>query len=320
MNHSGLLWKTTRSLLKSSYIFGEDVKFGGVFRCTQDLNSKFGTNRVFNTPLCEQGIIGFAIGLAAQGNLSIAEIQFTDYILPAFDQIVNEAAKMRYRSGNDFNCGGLTIRTPCSAVGHGGHYHSQSNEAFFANAPGLKMVIPRGPVQAKGLLRAAILDPNPVIVFEPKSLYRRTESEVPIEDYTLQLEKAEIVKPGKHLTVISYGPQVYVVEKAVEEIEREHKDVSIEIIDLQSVAPIDADTITASVRRTGRCVISHEAPLTSGLGAEILSILQEKCFERLEAPIRRVCSYDTPFPLALEPYHLPNRIRVKEAILETLNF
>jgi 2-oxoisovalerate dehydrogenase E1 component beta subunit len=270
--------------------------------------------------LCEQGIIGFAIGLAAQNNIAVAEIQFSDYILPAFDQIVNEAAKMRYRCGGDFNCGGLTIRAPCAAVGHGGHFHSQSNEAFFANAPGLKLVVPRGPAQAKGLLRAAILDPNPVIVFEPKSLYRRTEAHIPIEDFTLELEKADIMKPGKHLTVISYGPQVYVVEKAVAEIEKEHPDVSIEIIDLQTVYPMDAETIISSVRRTGRCVISHEAPVSSGIGAEVLSILQDKCFERLEAPIKRVCGYDTPFPLGLESYHLPNRIRVKEAILQTLEF
>ena len=168
---------------QNSFLFGEDVKFGGVFRCTQNLNQKYGDRRVFNTPLTEQGIAGFAIGLAAQGNFSIGEIQFTDYILPAFDQLVNEAAKMRFRSGNDWNCGGLTIRTPCGSVGHGGLWHSQSNEAFFAHASGLTLVQPRDCIRAKGLLLASILDPNPVIFFEPKSLYRKLEQDVPIEPY-----------------------------------------------------------------------------------------------------------------------------------------
>jgi len=301
-------------------VFGEDVKFGGVFRCTEDLNKDFGSNRVFNTPLCEQGIVGFGIGLAVQNNLAVAEIQFTDYILPAFDQLVNEAAKLRYRSGNDYNCGGLTVRTTCAAVGHGGHYHSQSNESFFLNSPGIKLVVPRGPRQAKGLLRAAILDPNPVIVFEPKSLYFLKEDQVPLDDYELELGKAEIVKEGKDLTIITYGPQFYVVEKAVKEVEESWKGTSIEIIDLQTIQPIDAKTIIASVKKTGRCLISHEAPITGGVGAELLSLVQENCFEFLQAPVKRVCGFDTPFPATLEPFYLPNGIRVKEEIINSLKY
>ncbi|KAJ2303613.1 2-oxoisovalerate dehydrogenase subunit beta 2, mitochondrial, partial [Coemansia sp. RSA 2706] len=180
----------------TAVVFGEDVAFGGVFRCSVGLADEFGGERVFNTPLTEQGIAGFGIGMAAMGHTSIAEIQFADYIFPAFDQLVNEAAKFRYRSGNEFNAGGLTVRTPSAAVGHGGHYHSQSPEAFFAHVPGLKVVVPRSAVQAKGLLMSAIRDPNPTIVFEPKILYRSAVEQVPVDDYMLPLSQAEILKPG----------------------------------------------------------------------------------------------------------------------------
>lgn len=291
-----------------------------MFRCTEGLNREFGTKRVFNTPLCEQGIVAFGIGLAVNKSLAVAEIQFTDYMLPAFDQLVNEAAKLRYRSGNDYHCGGLTVRTTCAAVGHGGHYHSQSNEAFFLNAPGIKMIVPRGPIQAKGLLRAAILDPNPVIVFEPKSLYFQKEDMVPTGDYELQLEKAEVVKTGGNLTIVTYGPQFYIVMNAVQEVEAQNPDVSIEVIDLQTIQPIDQETIIDSVKKTGRCLISHEAPVTGGVGSEILSIVQENCFDYLEAPVRRVCGWDTPFPGTLEPFYLPNVVRVREEILKCLKY
>lgn len=291
-----------------------------MFRCTDGLNKEFGTNRVFNTPLCEQGIVGFGIGLAAQNNFAVAEIQFTDYMLPAFDQIVNEAAKLRYRSGNDYDCGGLTVRTTCAAVGHGGHYHSQSNEAFYLNAPGIKMVVPRGPIQAKGLLRAAILDPNPILVFEPKSLYFQKEDTVPTTDYTLELGKAEVTKEGRDITIITYGPQFYHVMNAVEELEAQMPGVSIEIIDLQTIQPIDQATVIASVKKTGRCIISHEAPVTGSVGSELLAIIQENCFEYLQAPIKRVCGLDVPFPGTLEPFYLPNTIKVKEAIIDCLKF
>ncbi len=275
------------------------MKFGGVFRCSIDLNAKYGTDRVFNTPLCEQGIAGFAIGYASVGKTAIAEIQFADYIFPAFDQIVNEAAKFRYRSGSQFHVGGLTIRTPCGAVGHGGHYHSQSPEAYFAHTPGLKVVIPRDCVQAKGLLLASIRDPNPVIFLEPKALYRNAEDQVPVGDYTLDLHKAEVVREGTDLTMIAWGAQVKVAEKAAKWAEE--NGISVELIDLQTIYPYDLDTLVRSVKKTGRCIITHEAPVTGGFGSELSAKLQESAFSSLEAPILRVCGYDTPFPLSHEP-------------------
>lgn len=284
---------------KSAILFGEDVKFGGVFRCSLDLNSKYGTDRVFNTPLCEQGIAGFAIGYASVGGTAIAEIQFADYIFPAFDQIVNEAAKFRYRSGSQFNVGGLTIRTPCGAVGHGGHYHSQSPEAYFAHTPGLKVVIPRDCIQAKGLLLASIRDKNPVIFLEPKALYRGAEDEVPVGDYTLDLHKAEIVEPGKDITMVAWGAQFKVAQKAA--AWARDNGISVELIDLQTIYPYDLETLVKSVKKTGRCIITHEAPVTCGFGAELTAKLQETVFSSLEAPITRVCGYDTPFPLSHEP-------------------
>uniref|UniRef100_A0A0R0KFL9 3-methyl-2-oxobutanoate dehydrogenase (2-methylpropanoyl-transferring) n=1 Tax=Glycine max TaxID=3847 RepID=A0A0R0KFL9_SOYBN len=203
-----------------SYVFGEDVSFGGVFRCTTGLADQFGKKRVFNTPLCEQGIVGFGIGLAAMGNRAIAEIQFADYIFPAFDQIVNEAAKFRYRSGNQFNCGGLTVRAPYGAVGHGGHYHSQSPEAFFCHVPGIKVVIPRSPRQAKGLLLSCIRDPNPVVFFEPKWLYRLAVEEVPEDDYMLPLSEAEVIRQGSDVTLVGWGAQLAIMEQACLDAEK----------------------------------------------------------------------------------------------------
>lgn len=291
---------------QSAILFGEDVKFGGVFRCSLDLNSKYGTDRVFNTPLCEQGIAGFAIGYASVGGTAIAEIQFADYIFPAFDQLVNEAAKFRYRSGSQFNVGGLTIRTPCGAVGHGGHYHSQSPEAYFAHTPGLKVVIPRDCVQAKGLLLASIRDKNPVIFLEPKALYRGAEDEVPVGDYTLELHRAEVVEPGKDITMVAWGAQFKVAQKAA--AWARDNGISVELIDLQTIYPYDLETLVKSVKKTGRCIITHEAPVTCGFGAELTAKLQETVFSSLEAPITRVCGYDTPFPLSHEPVgRTPNR-------------
>lgn len=301
-------------------VFGEDVSFGGVFRATTGLAEKFGRDRVFNTPLTEQGIAGFAIGMAAVGHTAIAEIQFADYIFPAFDQIVNEAAKYRYRSGNQFDVGGLTIRAPCSAVGHGGHYHSQSPEAFFAHCPGLKIVTPRSPIQAKGLLLASIRDRNPVIFFEPKSLYRAAVEEVPVADYELPLGKAEILKRGKDVTVVGYGAQIYTLENAIQLAERKLPGISCELIDLRTILPWDVDTVVESVKKTGRLVIAHEAPKTSGMGAEIASTVMEHCFLRLEAPIQRVCGWDTPFPLIFEKFYMPNMIRCFDAIKTVVEY
>eukprot|EP00127_Corallochytrium_limacisporum_P001434 Clim_evm56s55 gene=Clim_evmTU56s55 len=300
-------------------VFGEDVAFGGVFRCTMDLASKHGKHRVFNTPLCEQGIAGFGIGLATGGCTAIAEIQFADYVFPAFDQIVNEAAKYRYRSGNLFDCGSLTFRMPCGAVGHGGHYHSQSPEAYFAHTPGLKIVIPRGPIQAKGLLLASVRDKNPVVFMEPKILYRAATEDVPVGDYEIELGKAEVLKEGDDLTMVAWGHQLNTVRLAAEEAEKKH-GCSIEIIDLRTILPWDSETIEKSVMKTGRLIVTHEAPLTGGFAAEIAAKIQSKCFLHLEAPVSRVTGYDTPFPLVFEPFYMPNKFRLLDAIDNTLNY
>ncbi|KAJ2783578.1 hypothetical protein H4R18_001631 [Coemansia javaensis] len=304
----------------TSVVFGEDVAFGGVFRCSVGLASEFGSERIFNTPLTEQGIAGFGIGLAAMGHTAVAEIQFADYILPAFDQIVNEAAKYRYRSGNEFNAGGLTIRAPCAAVGHGGLYHSQSPEAFFAHVPGLKVVVPRSAVQAKGLLLAAIRDPNPAIVLEPKILYRSAVEEVPAADYVLPLGKAEVLRPGKDATVVGYGSQIYALENAIQMVERDMPGVSCELIDLRTILPYDVDMVAESVTRTGRLIIAHEAPRTQGFAAELAAEIQERCFLRLESPIERVCGLSTPHPLAFERLYMPCAVRCYEAIKRSLEY
>ncbi|WP_279191762.1 MULTISPECIES: alpha-ketoacid dehydrogenase subunit beta [Marinobacter] len=299
--------------------FGEDVGvFGGVFRATSNLQQKYGKSRCFNTPLVEQGIIGFANGLAAQGSVPVAEIQFADYIFPAFDQIVNESAKYRYRSGNLFNVGGLTIRAPYGGGIAGGLYHSQSPEAYFAHTPGLKIVVPRNPHQAKGLLLAAIHDPNPVLFFEPKRLYRASVGEVPDEDYRLPLGEAEITKEGTDVTILGWGAQMDVIDQAVERAEKE--GISCEVIDLRSILPWDVETVANSVLKTGRLVITHEAPLTGGFAGEIAATIQERCFLYLESPIARVTGIDTPFPLVLEKEHLPNHLKVYEAIRESVEF
>jgi len=301
-----------------SYVFGEDVGFGGVFRCTVGLRDKFGRSRVFNTPLCEQGIVGFGIGLASMGNRAIAEIQFADYIYPAFDQIVNEAAKYRYRSGNMFNTGGLTIRAPYGAVGHGGHYHSQSPEAFFCHVPGIKVVIPRSPSQAKGLLLASIRDPNPVVFFEPKLLYRMAVEEVSEDDYTLPLSSAEVMREGSDITLVGWGAQLTIMEQACTEAAKD--GISCELIDLRTLIPWDQELVEASVNKTGRLLVSHEAPVTGGFGAEIAAYITERCFLRLEAPIVRVCGLDTPFPLVFEPFYLPTKNKILDAIKAAVQF
>lgn len=319
-------------------IFGEDVAFGGVFRCTVGLQDKFGKDRVFNTPLCEQGIVGFGIGMASAGATAIAEIQFADYIFPAFDQIVNEAAKFRYRSGAQFDCGGLTIRAPCGAVGHGALYHSQSVEGYFAHCPGLKIVMPRGPIQAKGLLLSCIRDRNPCLFFEPKILYRLAVEQVPIKDYMLPIGKAEVINEGDDVTLIGWGTQVHVLQEVCE-MARDTLNCSCELIDLVTIAPWDRETIIESVKKTGRVLIAHEAPLTAGFGAEIAATLQNECFLHLEAPIIRVSSvdvgfeteltiflssqvtgYDTPFPHVFEPFYLPDKWKCLEAVKKLINY
>ncbi|VDD90365.1 unnamed protein product [Enterobius vermicularis] len=294
-------------------VLGEDVAFGGVFRCTVGLRDKYGADRVFNTPLCEQGIAGFGIGLAVAGATAIAEIQFGDYIFPAFDQFVNEAAKYRYRSGNMFNCGKVTFRTACGAVGHGGLYHSQSPEGYFAHASGLRIVYPRGPIMAKGLLLSCVRDDNPCLFLEPKVLYRLGSEEVPVADYTIPLSKAEVVREGKDLTMVAWGTQVHVLLEAAE-MAKEKLGVECEVIDLRTILPWDIDTVATSVCKTGKLIVSHEAPQTQGFGGEISSTIQEQCFLNLEAPITRICGWDTPFPHVYEPFYIPSKWRVFDAI------
>jgi len=303
---------------ETAVVFGEDVAFGGVFRCTMGLLDEFGEDRVLNMPINEQGLVGFGIGMAAVGGTAIAEVQFADYIFPAMDQICNEAAKFRYRSGGEFNVGGLTIRAPANAVGHGGHYHSQSPEAYFAHTPGLKVVYPRDAITAKGLLLSSIRDQNPTIFFEPKRLYRASVQDVPIGDFTLPLGKAEILQEGSDITCVAWGAQVHTMIAACDRAAEE--GISCEVIDLQTIQPWDAETIVNSVMKTGRLMVTHEAPLTAGFAGEIASTIQKDCFLSLEAPIARVCGADTPFPLAFEKIYLPDELKVYDAIKKTVEF
>ncbi|MDU0111723.1 transketolase C-terminal domain-containing protein [Psychrosphaera aquimarina] len=302
-----------------SCVFGEDVgHFGGVFRATSGLQEKFGKDRVFNTPLVEQGIMGFANGLAALGYTTIAEIQFADYIFPAFDQIVNETAKFRYRSGNEFNVGNLVIRTPYGGGIAGGLYHSQSPEAYFAHTPGLQLVFPRNAYQAKGLLTSCIESNDPVIFFEPKRLYRASVGEVPEEKYSIPLGKAEVVKQGTDISLLAWGAQVEIIEKAAAMAEED--GISCEIIDLRTVLPWDKETVVNSVIKTGRLIVSQEAPITSGFASEISATIQQECFLHLESPIDRVCGLDTPYPLAHEKEYMADHLKVYEAIKRSVNY
>ncbi|KAL3144537.1 2-oxoisovalerate dehydrogenase subunit beta 2, mitochondrial [Trebouxia sp. C0010 RCD-2024] len=304
---------------KRALVFGEDVSFGGVFRCTAGLLQRFGKDRVFNTPLSEQGIVGFGIGAAASGYTAIAEIQFADYIYPAFDQIVNEASKYRYRSGGEFNCGGLTIRAPYGAVGHGGHYHSQSPESFFTHIPGIKVVVAGGPADAKGLLLSAIQDPDPVVFFEPKMMYRTAVEDVPKGEYTIPLGKAKLKRQGTDITLVGWGQQVAVLEKAAQ-VCQDSFDISCEVIDLRTLLPWDVAAVEESVNKTGRLLVSHEAPVTGGFGAEVIASITNRCFARLEAPPLRTCGYDTPFPLIYEPIYMPTAQKIVDAVQAALEY
>ncbi|KAF2719222.1 thiamine diphosphate-binding protein [Polychaeton citri CBS 116435] len=306
---------------KSTILFGEDVAFGGVFRCSMNLASEFGEDRVFNTPLSEQGIMGFAIGAAMEGMKPIAEIQFADYVFPAFDQMVNELAKIRYRIGTNAsqNCGGVVVRMPMGGVGHGALYHSQSPESLFTHVPGLRVVVPRSPLQAKGLLLAAIKSPDPVIFMEPKILYRAAVEHVPAEEYELPLSKAEVLKSGSDVTIISYGTPLYTCQAAVVAAERDIK-CSVELIDLRAIYPWDRPAIFESVRKTGRCIVVHESMVNAGVGAEVAAAIQEACFLRLEAPVQRIAGWSTHPGLAYERFNIPDVARVYDAIKTTLDF
>lgn len=299
-------------------LLGEDIgKFGGVFRATAGLYEEFGPTRVMDTPLAESGIIGTAIGLAVNGMRPVAEIQFADFIFPGFDQIVSELAKLRYRSGGMYSAP-VVIRTPFGGGIKGGHYHSQSPESLFIHISGLKVVAPSNPYDAKGLLLSAMRQDDPVVFFEPKRIYRASKGEVPDGDYEVPLGKAAILREGSDLTVITYGAMVHEALAAVEDAGA--AGVSVELIDLRTLWPLDIDALVASTQKTGRVVIVHEAPRTCGFGGEIATLLQERCFTHLEAPIRRVTGWDTPFPYTLENEYLPLRPRILQGIVDTAAF
>jgi pyruvate dehydrogenase E1 component beta subunit len=297
-------------------VLGEDIgKFGGVFRATSGLYEEFGADRVIDTPLAEAGIIGTAIGMALYGLRPVPEIQFGDFIFPAFDQIVNELAKFRYRSGGNYTCP-VVIRTPVGGGIRGGHYHSQSPEALFIHTPGIKVVAPSNPYDAKGLLLASMRQNDPVLFMEPKRIYRASKGEVPDGDFTIELGQANIVREGDQVTVLAWSGMVSIAEEAAKKLE----GVSVEVIDLRTLMPFDIDAILASVQKTGRCVIVHEAPRTCGFGAELIASIQERAIEYLEAPIIRVTGADTPFPYSLEHEYLPTADRVINAIRKTLEW
>ncbi|MFZ5469311.1 MAG: alpha-ketoacid dehydrogenase subunit beta [Myxococcota bacterium] len=299
-------------------VLGEDVgKFGGVFRATAGLYEEFGPDRVIDTPLAEGGIIGAAIGMAMYGLRPVPEIQFSDFIFPAFDQIVNELAKLRYRSGGQY-AAPMVIRTPFGGGIKGGHYHSQSPESLFIHTAGLTVVAPSNPYDAKGLLLSALRHPDPVLFFEPKRIYRAAKGEVPEGDYEVPLGKAAVVREGEAVTVISYGAMVHEAAEAVERAARQ--GVFCELIDLRTLWPLDLECIVTSARKTGRVVVVHEAARTCGLGAEISSLIHERCFVHLEAPVKRVTGWDTPFPYTLESEYLPLAGRILAGIEQTAQF
>ena len=301
-------------------VLGEDIgKFGGVFRATSGLYDEFGGDRVIDTPLAEAGIIGTAIGMALYGLRPVPEIQFGDFIFPAFDQIVNELAKFRYRSGGQYTCP-MVIRTPVGGGIRGGHYHSQSPEALFIHTPGLKIVAPSNPYDAKGLLLAAMRQNDPVLFMEPKRIYRASRGEVPEGDYTLELGKAALLhgREGTQVTVIAWSGMVSIADEAATRAAQD--GISVEVLDLRTLMPFDIEAILACVKRTGRVVIVHEAPRTCGFGAELIASIQERAIEYLEAPILRVTGLDTPFPYSLEHEYMPNADRVLGAIRQTLEW
>jgi 2-oxoisovalerate dehydrogenase E1 component beta subunit len=310
-------------------VYGQDVGyFGGVFRCTEGLQSKYGRSRVFDAPISEGGIVGTAVGMAAYGLRPVVEVQFADYFYPASDQIVSEAARLRYRSAGDFSAP-LTIRMPCGGGIYGGQTHSQSPEALFTHVCGIRTVMPSNPYEAKGLLIASIENDDPVIFLEPKRLYNgpfdghhdrpvvpwsaHPSSEVPEGHYTVPLDTAKVFRAGTAVTVLTYGTMVFVSDAAARE-----SGVDAEIIDLRTLWPLDLNAVVASVQKTGRCVIVHEATRSSGFGAELAALVQEHCFYQLEAPIERVAGWDTPYPHALEWEYLPGPARVAAALQRTL--
>lgn len=299
-------------------VFGEDVgRLGGVFRATEGLQQEFGEERVVDAPLNEVGIVGAAVGMAMTGMHPCIEIQFADFIYPAFDQIVNELAKVRYRSGGQFSAP-MVIRTPYGAGVRGGHYHSQSPEAYFVHTAGLKVVIPSNPADAKGLLKAALRDEDPVLFMEPKRLYRSAKGEIPEGEHVVPLGVAAVPRPGDDVTILTYGAMVPVCLQAAEQFAV--SGTSVEVLDLRTLWPLDIEAVLASVRKTGRVVIVHEAPRACGYGAELAAQISERAIEFLQAPIVRVAGPDTPVPYTLEPRYVPDVDRISRAIQRVLKF
>ncbi len=314
---------------ESVIIIGQDAGyFGGVFRCTEGLQRKYGEHRVLDAPIAEGGIIASAIGMGVNGLRPVAEIQFADYIYPGCDQIISELARLRYRTAGDFFAP-VTVRTPCGGGIRGGQTHSQSPEGIFTHVCGLKIIMPSNPYDAKGLLISAIEDDDPVIFFEPKRIYNgpfdgdpdkpavpwtsHPKGEVPKDYYTVPIGRAEIVQPGEEVTILCYGTMVHVAQAAAK-----HAEVDAEIIDIRTMSPLDVDTIKTSVEKTGRCVITHEATRFSGFGAELSATVQEECFFHLVAPIMRVTGWDTPYPHAFEWEYFPGQQRISLALEKVL--
>ncbi len=299
-------------------VLGEDVgKNGGVFRATEGLWEKFGPERVIDTPLNETGIVGMAIGMALNGLRPVAEIEFSDFIYPAFDQIVSEMAKFRYRSAGQFTAP-VVVRAPSGGGIKGGLYHSQSPEAYFIHTAGLKVVMPSTPADAKGLLASAMRDPDPVIFLEPKALYRTAKGEVPAGDHAVRLGEARVVREGHDVTLVTYGAMVPVGEEAAARAAGE--GIGVEVIDLRTLWPLDVETVVRAVEMTGRAIVLHEAPRTCGFGAELTALIQEKAFLHLKAPVARVTGFDTPFPYALEKTYIPDARRTLDAIRAAVAF
>jgi len=299
-------------------VLGEDVgRNGGVFRATEGLYDEFGEDRVIDTPLAESGIVGTSIGMAAYGLKPVPEIQFSGFMYPAFDQIVSHAARLRTRSRGRFTCP-LVVRAPYGGGIRAPEHHSESKEAFYAHEPGLKVVIPSTPYDTKGLLTAAIRDPDPVIFLEPKKIYRAFREEVPTGEHTVPFGEATVRRAGSDVSVFTWGAMVPPTLEAAESLEDE---VDVEVVDLRSLSPMDTDAIVESFKKTGRAAVVHEAPYTAGLGAEVTSVIQEEALLYQEAPVERITGFDVPFPLyALEDYYLPEAARIEDGIREVVGF
>ncbi len=299
-------------------VLGEDVGLnGGVFRVTDGLQKRFGEDRVVDTPLSEGGIMGTCVGLAHAGMIPVPEIQFEGFLGPAYDQLVNQASRSRNRNRGSHTCP-ITVRVPVGGGIHAPEMHSDSPEAVYVHTTGLKVVMPSRPYDAKGMLATALRDPDPVLFFEPKRVYRSFREEVPEEDYTIPFGQAKLLNEGDDVTVVTWGATVF---QCLDAIDHLPENIGVDLIDLRSLWPLDIDTVVESVKKTGRCVVVHEAPKTAGLGAEISALVQERCFLHLEAPVQRVTGFDVPMPYyKLELEYLPERGRITKAVRETVAY